>query len=267
MSKRVTILANLVGLISILVGASCSSVQSPTSVLTIDPVSSPPIINSTDTPLPAPTSTSTKTSLLPCAWTAYFYDGESVTSPSNENCLKVSKGIRISEDLNQLSFFVNRSSALGTYGVCRNISEEDDIKFNVAINDSMVSARFLLMVSPVPVPTKKLSFGLRIQPHIVGKNEKSMWVKWIEYASDDFENDKGGLEAIPDWKKNDVWNFDFTFQFSGSQAVMSMNKKALSRVWPLSSSTRYLCFAYQQTPTADNATELEIQVNFQQTSK
>ena len=92
------------------------------------------------------------------------------------------------------------------------------------------------------------------------KNEKGIWIKWIEYASDGFENDKGGLQAILDWKINDVWNFDFVFLFNGSQAEMSMNKKALSRKWPLSSSTRYLCFAYQQTPTADNGSEFDAQV-------
>lgn len=229
MSKRATILVSFIGLIGIMIGASCSSSPSPTPVLGTDPVPPTPEIISTNTPLPSPTSTFTRTPVPACPWIAYFYDGESVTSPGTDECLGGSKGIRVSEDLKQISFFVNRSSSLGTYGVCRNISGENDLKFNVNIKNGMASARFLVMVAPDPVPTKKSSFGFRIQPQVMENNENGMWVKWIEYASDDFENDKGGLQSPTDWKLNDDWNFDFAFQFSGSQATMSMNKKALSR--------------------------------------
>jgi len=262
MSKRATILLSFIGVIGIMVGASCSTSPSLTPVLATVPVSTFPAIVSTDTPLPSPTSTLTKTPVPVCPWAAYFYDGETVMSPDDGECLNGLKGIRVSDNLKQISFFVNRSSYLGTYGVCRKISGENDLKFNVTINDSMVSTRFMIMVSPKPIPTSKSSFGFRIQPQFMENGEKGIWVKWIEYASDDFENDKGSLQAIPDWEHNHEWNFDFAFQFNGSQATVSMNKKALSRVWPLSSSTRYLCFAYQMLPTADNAAELEIQVSF-----
>lgn len=263
MPKRTPFIAGLIGLMGVIICASCNSPYPTTPNLTTNPVSSSSDFISTNTPLPIPTIIPTKTPApATCPWIAYFYDGEAVTSPGNESCLDGLKGIHISKNSKQISFFLSRSSSLGTYGVCRDVSEQDNLKFSVAINNNIASARFLIMVGHDPVPTQKSSVGFRIQPEIFENKEKGMWIKLIEYAADNFENDKGGMRAITDWSLNDVWIFDFAFQFSGSQVSASMNKKALSRVWPLSSSRRYLCFAYQQTPSANNATELDAQVNF-----
>ena len=248
----------MIGVISVLIITSCSSNSSPTPTQITLPV--------TPTVIDIPTQTQEPTEAIstpkPCPWIPYFFDGEIVSSLDSGVCLHGEKGINISDDLKSISFFLSRSSKIGTYGVCRKISSEDVLKFKVSIRDNIASSRFLVMINPEPVPTIKKSVGFRIQPEIMGKNEKGMWIKLIEYKSDHYDTDKGGIPAIKDWIVNDDWNFDFIIQFDGPQGYLSVNKKALSRTWPISYFERYLCFAYQQTPTSSDASELEVMVNF-----
>lgn len=261
MLNKVTItLVILIGVIGALVNTSCSSTPSPAPTQTVTHVLSPTNI---PTAIPEPTEIVVSTAIPEsCPWIAYFFDGEIELSSQNGDCLRGERGIHVSDDLKNISFFLSRSSDIGTYGVCRNISSEDEFKFRISIHDKTVSSRFLVMVSPEPKPTQKHSVGFRIQPELMDKNEKGMWVKLLEYRLDGFDTDKGGIPAAKDWMLRDNWNFDFVIQFSGSQGYFSMNKKALSRTWPINFSERYLCFAYQLMPTASNASELEVVVDF-----
>jgi hypothetical protein len=262
MLKRTTVIATLLSLVGVIASVSCNPPLTPTSVLMTDPASSPTDIVLTDTPASPPTIMPTETpTLASCSWIAYL-NGEPTSSLSDENCLDDLKSIGISGDSKKISFSVHRLSSLGTYGVCQDISGKDNLKFSVSVQDSIAFTRFLIMVGPEPIPTKQFSHGFRIQSEILKHEEKDIWIKFIEYVLDDFEEDEAKIQAIPYWKLNGFWNFEFVYQFSGSQGYTTMNKKTLSLQWPLNSSNRYLCFAYQQMPTEFNAAELEVLVNF-----
>jgi hypothetical protein len=262
MLKRTSIIAALVGLVGMMISASCNPPLTSAPILVTSFVPTVTDSISTDPPTSSTAIISTETpALITCPWIAYS-DGESTPSLSNENCLNDLQGIGISGNAKQISFSVHSSSSLGTYGVCQDISKKDNLKFKVTVQDTIVSARFLIMIGPGPVPTKQMSRGFRIQPEILKHGEKEIWVKFIDYVLNDFEEDKASIQAIPYWNHNGSWNFDFDLQFNGPAVYVSMNKKALSPTWPLNSSNRYLCFAYQQMPTADNAAELKAKVEF-----
>lgn len=259
MQKKVSVLVYiLIGAISALIFTSCGPNPPPTPLQITLPVRPTVAEIPTDTPEPTEAISTPE----PCPWTPYFFDGEIVSSPDNGVCLQGEKGINVSDDFKNVTFFLSRSSEIGTYGVCRNISAEDELKFKVSIHDNIAASRFLVMINPEPVPTIKNSVGFRIQPEVIGKNEQGMWIKLIEFKTDHYDTDKGGIPAINDWIINDDWTFDFLIQFDGSQGNLSVNKKALSRTWPISFFDRYLCFAYQQMPTPSNASELEVTVSF-----
>lgn len=257
-NKIAVIVSILIGAISTLIFTSCGSTPPPTPLQITLPVR--PTVAEAPTNTPEPTEALSTPE--PCPWRPYFFDGEIASTPTDEVCLHGEKGIDVSDDLKTITFFLSRSSEIGTYGVCRNISSDDELKFKVSIHDNIASSRLLVMISPEPIPTIKNSIGFRIQPEVIGKNEQGMWIKLIEYKTDHYDTDKGGIPAIKDWIINDNWTFDFLIQFNGSQGNLSVNKKALSRTWPISFIDRYLCFAYQQMPTPSNASELEVTVNF-----
>jgi len=265
MAKRTAILAALIGLMGVMVCVSCISATTVTPTLVTLVVPSPTDLNLTAALTATPTSllinAPSETPAASCPWIAYR-NGEVTPSLSNENCLDDLRDIGISGDAKQISFSFQRLSTLGTYGICQDISNKDELKFTVAIHDSIVSTRFLIMIGPEPIPTKESSRGFRIQPELLKRGQKDIWVKLIEYVLDDYEEDVTQIQAVPDWKKIDFWNFDFLLQFSGSEVHTSMNKKAFAQSWPLNTSTRYLCFAYQPLPTADNAAELKALVTF-----
>lgn len=164
-------------------------------------------------------------------------------------------------DEKQILFFGN-GAPLGTYGVCRSISRNDSLSFHVSVQDDLIAARFLVTVGPEPVPDKKSSHAFRIQPQIAEHLEKEMWIKVIEYPSDNFPKDSHQIKAIPNWKYLKTWGFDFVFQFSGALVNASMNEPALVEQWSLSPVDRYLCLAYEAMPTALQSAQLEVRVSF-----
>jgi hypothetical protein len=233
----------------------------PTAVFTqTSPV---PGFIATNTPVPFPTlapveSTALSTPILSCPWMPYL-NGVQTSFLSDENCLNDLKGVGISGDAKQISFAVH-GRKLGTYGVCRDISKEDNLAFRVVVQDNIVSARFLVTVGAGPVPNRS-SYAFRIQPEIQSKQEKDIYVKFVQYAPEGIDTDINIIQAISSWKHLENWGFNFSFQFSGSQANASMNSKLLEE-WSLKSPNRYLCFVYQATPTKSQAVELDAQVQF-----
>jgi hypothetical protein len=260
MLKRTSIIAAFVGLAGMMISTSCNPPLTSAPAVMTSPALSPTELVLTNTPASPPTIMPTKASTaISCPWIPYL-NRVSISSLSNDNCLddvKV-KNIGVSGDAKQISFYIDGAST-GTYGICRDISEKDNLKFSIAVRDSIASARFLVMIGPSPVPIKTSSRGFRIQPEA----QREMYVKFIEYVSelDGYDKDIDKIQAIPGWKLVNNWNFDFVFKFSGSKINVSMNQ-ALFEQWQLNSPNRYLCFAYQATPTATQATELEVQVNF-----
>jgi hypothetical protein len=258
--KRFTI-TSLIGLVCVIVSVSCQSSLSPTPTLTASPISSPTDIILADTPTSSsPTTEPTGTPvLISCIWIPYL-NHLPLSHLSDENCLNDLGNIGISGDTKQITFFVDGAST-GSYGVCQDISKRDKLKFSVRVRDSIASARFLVTISPNPIPIKTSARGFKIQAEKQDHLEKEIYVKFIEYVSehDGYDKDIDKIQSILDWKHVDYWNFDFVFQFSSSKINASMNK-ALFEQWQLNSSTRYLCFAYQATPNAVQATELEARV-------
>jgi hypothetical protein len=245
----------------------------PTPTVIFTQVSSPPTLTLTDTPTSFSTltpaivqaATLTETPVPPgpeisCPWIPYLKDVPT-SSLSSNNCLNDLKGVGISGDEKQISFFVAGRS-LGMYGVCRSISKNDKFNFRVVLQDNIDAARFLVTIGPEPVPGKKSSRGFRIQPEIPLHMEKEIWVKFIEYTSDGYPKDIDEIKAIRNWKYLKTWNFDFVSQFSGAQVNISMNNKALSEQWLLNSPSRYLCFAYEAMTTAAESAQLDVHIQF-----
>jgi len=179
-----------------------------------------------------------------------------------KNCPNSANGITVSDDAKKISFLSHLSTSVGMYGVCQDISAKENLTFRVAIRDNSVSARFFVVIGSDPIPNKKLAVGFRMQPDTLAQGEKDMWISLVEYVADGYENSIGKIRAIPEWKPINFWNLDFDFQFNGSTIYASMNKKALSREWQVNAASRYLCFAYQQAPTATRPTDLDVQVTF-----
>lgn len=222
----------------------------PGFIATNTPVSFPTLAPVEPTSLPAPISS--------CPWMPYL-NGVQTSFLSDENCLNDLKGVGISGDAKQISFVVHGRKA-GTFGVCRDISKEGNLAFRVVVQDNIVSARFLVTVGSDPVPNKS-TYAFRIQPEIQSKQEKDIYVKFVQYAPDGIDTDINIIQAISAWKYLANWGFNFSFQFNGSQANASMNSKLLEE-WSLKSLNRYLCFAYQAMPTKSQAAELDAQVQF-----
>jgi hypothetical protein len=222
----------------------------------------PMALTNTPTPFPISEITSvtplqTATALV-CPWIP-FLDGKAAPELSGEKCLSDLKGIGISGNEKQISFFVKKSP-LGIYGICQDVSEKERLEFHVSVQNNIDSARFLVTLGPVPIPNK-LSYAMRMQPEIQPKQEKEMYVKFIQYTLEGYDKDINQIKAIPDWKHLNNWGFDFIFQFSGPKVTASMNK-ALQEEWQLAPPNRYLCFAYQAMPTTTQSAQLEVQVNF-----
>jgi len=261
MLKRIVIITFLIGLAVVIGGASCSPPATSMPTLIISPVLSPTDIPLTETPISHPTVALTNAPSLPpqntCLWTPYNNVSNSTIS---SGCLNDLSDIGVSGDIKQISFFVDEM-AVGMYGICQDISEKGKIEFKVTIRDNIASARFLVTIGPAPIPIKALSRAFSIQPE--GSDE--MYVKFIKYVStseaENYPMEIGKIQAIPYWKQDRDWNFDFAFEFSNSKVSMSMNK-ALAEHWQLNSPSRYLCFVYQAMPTATQPTELEAQVIF-----
>jgi hypothetical protein len=194
-----------------------------------------------------------------CLWIPYLNDAP--TSPLNDlNCLNDLKDVGISGDEKQVSFFVNGGRLSGMYGVCLDISQKDNHQFRITVRDNIVSARFLVIVAPDTIPNKS-SRGFRIQPEIQAHQAKEIYVKSIEYTVDGYDKAMDQIQAISDWKNLSNWEFDFVLQFNSSKVNTWMNE-TFPQEWQLTSPNRYLCFAYQATPTATQAAELEVHITF-----
>ena len=106
------------------------------------------------------------------------------------------------------------------YGVCRDISEREEVEFSVDVRDSIASANFFVTVGPDPDPTSRLSRAFKIQAEIQPKQPKELYVKFLK----GYYGEINQIKAISSWKRINDWSFDFVFQFSDTQVSQLMNK-------------------------------------------
>jgi hypothetical protein len=206
-----------------------------------------------------PTDTPSLLDSPACLWIPYL-NGMPTASLSDQNCLNDLKGSGVFGNEKQISFFVNGRSS-GIYGVCQDISGKDNLEFIVTVRDVIASARFFVTVGPDPIPNKS-AHVFRFQPQVVSKQPTEMYLKFIEYTPEGYDKELNKMQALSNWKYLDDWRFDFVFQFDGAKASASINQMLPPYVWSLNPPSRYLCFAYQAMPTATQAAELEVHVNF-----
>ena len=266
LQRKSIVMIVLMGLICVLFGVSCSSptpeltstptlTPEPSTTILMETATSIPTLVLTDALIPLPTFVPTDT-VVPCIWTA-FSTGE----PPTGDCLSGLKWIEWYDD-KQISFFSPSPSSLGIYGICKDISNENSLKLQVRVSDKMAASRFFVMISPEAVSMRRLSRGFKIQPELLDKGQKDFRVGFIKYNVDGNPTDDGDMSAIEYWKDVHTWAFDFDFNFEGTNVYASMNKNSLVKDWPLNSANRYLCLAYEQTPTVETATYLNVQVVF-----
>jgi hypothetical protein len=234
-----------------------SELLSPDPTLTGTQVVTPKF-DPTGKPLaPSPTS---------CPWILYS-NGAATSSLSDENCLNDVnvKNIGVSEYAKQISFFVAGSPS-GKYGVCRDISDQNNLEFAVMLRNDIASARFLVTLGPDPVPGKS-AYAFRIQPEPmqpVPNREKEIYVKFIQYTSitsTDIDEEMAKIRANPNLINLGAWKFDFVFQFSGAKVTASVDE-IMNQAWQLNRSSRYLCFAYESMPTREQSAQLDVRIQF-----
>jgi len=219
--------------------------------------SAAPMMDTVTAQPPFPTASSISNPVpASCDWIPYL-NGAAGTPLSNDGCLDDLKGDGISGDEKQVSFFID-GALVGLYGACRDISDRENLNFHIDVRDDIAAARFLITIGPDPIPNQS-AYGFRVQPHIQRKQATEMYVKFIEYTPAGYDKEVNEIKAIKEWYSIDEWGFDFAFRFTGAQVTASMNK-TLMEEWQLTSSSRYLCFAYQAMPTATQSTQLDVHV-------
>lgn len=194
-----------------------------------------------------------------CSWVSYL-NGKPVRDLSNSNCLNDLIDIGISGTSQKISFFV-KGGLSGTYGVCKDISKNNNLILQVKIKDSIVAARFLITVGPEPIPNIS-SYAFRIQPQDEQNQQKKIYLKFINYTSSGFIKELDETIANSNWKSLDTWNFDVDFHFSGAKATAKVNEMPAPFTWSLEPGSRYLCLSFEATPTSSQSSEIETHVIF-----
>ncbi|GAB4502937.1 MAG: hypothetical protein Fur0035_24970 [Anaerolineales bacterium] len=205
---------------------------------------------------PEPTTAPTDSAQPACAWIPYL-NGKAL--PAASSCLDDLIAYGIFQKNGNVVFAVDLGREVGTYGVCTNISSAESSKFRVELNDDIVSARFLVSISPQPIPVNS-SYGVRIQPEI-SRYEREIYLKRIEYTANGYANEADIVEAIPEWHNLNVWDFDFEYQFTGPKVHALVNMVPVVEGYQ-PYGTRYLCFSYQSMPTSEKAAHLDVTVKF-----
>lgn len=207
---------------------------------------------------PVPSLTLAAPTLVPpqptCDWIPYL-DGKAL--PSERSCLDdlISYGIFKKSD--KIVFAVERGRDIGLYGICTDISSLESLKFHVGLNNDLASARFLVSISPKPIPSES-SYAIRFQAE-ESQSEKELYLKLVEYTASGFADDKDVVEAISLWQNLNVWGFDFDYQFSGPKVHTLVNLVSFTEGYQPYSS-RYLCFSYQSMPTSEQAAHLDVTI-------
>lgn len=221
----------------------------------------------TFTPEPLPTETpagmseaTSEPSVLPtsapertCDWLPYV-NGETGI-PLDGGCLDALFPYGVYEENGELVFSVGRG-VQGTYGVCQEISDRNDFKFQLNVRDDLAASRFLVSFVSQPVPTQS-AYVLRIQP--VGGAD--LIIRQFEYSATGIDNEKSSFTPIDLWKNQATWELLFNVKFSGPKIETKLYDVGITGGL-LSSATRYVCFSYQTLSTAAQSPVMDIRVAF-----
>jgi len=214
---------------------------SPRGISTLPPTLTP----SEKSPTPDPST---------CLWIPYL-NGKTSRELTDQNCLNDLMDIGISGESQQISLFAS-GQPIGTYGICRDISDVDDFELHIEIKDTIVAARFLIAFGPEPIPNQS-TYAFRMQ----SEQQEEMYIKFLEYTSSGFNKELDKTTISPYLRSFNMWSLDFAFHFSGAKASAQVNQMPSPYIWSIDPSNRYLCLAYDAMPTAEQATQLEVYIS------
>ena len=231
-----------------------------------------PVATEVFTPTVAPTAENTATSVptalptaepsatitpiaLVCPWSS-FLNGGQTPSLSGEKCLNDLNPYGISsEGEKKISFYLAAWKKPGVYGVCQDVSNQNEFNFHLDLKDTLTAGRFLIALAETPVPNKS-SQALRFQ-----YEGKDLYIKTLEYSEAGVDSGSYYITANPLWKRlGGIWGFDVKLSITGVQLKGTINGVRVFST-QLGSAKRYLCFAYQANQGL-TATRLDANITF-----
>ncbi len=229
-----------------------TAILPPTATLTPEPLPTETPASmavATSEPSTLPTSAPERT----CDWLPYV-NGETGI-PLDGGCLDALFPYGVYEENGDLVFSVSRGSQ-GTYGVCQDISDRNEFKFQVNVRDDLAASRFLVSIVSQPIPTQS-AYVLRIQP----VEDANIIIRQFEYSATGIDNEKSSFAPIELWKNQATWELLFNIKFSGPKIETKLYDVGINGGL-LSSATRYACFSYQTLSTASESPVMDIRVAF-----